>query len=115
MTRTTRLVAIRRAEVARRRPVPSTRGRRLGAVLGVVLSLVLVTVGLAGVVSVSALGVLSSGLPDPSQLGELAFAQPTIVPTWRPPMSCPNAHIGAVPMSVINATTAKSAVMTQGS
>src|SRR6187200_849489 len=79
MTRTTRLVAIRRAEVARRRPAPSARGRRLGAVLGVVLSLVVVTVGLAGVVSVSALGVLSAGLPDPSQLGELAFAQPTIV------------------------------------
>ena len=43
------------------------------------LSLVLVAVGLAGVVSVSALGVLSADLPDPSQLGDLAFAQPTIV------------------------------------
>jgi membrane peptidoglycan carboxypeptidase len=44
-----------------------------------VTSSALVAVGLAGVVSVSALGVLSSDLPDPSDLGQLAFAQPTIV------------------------------------
>jgi membrane peptidoglycan carboxypeptidase len=38
-----------------------------------------VVVGLAGIVSVSALGVLSSDLPDPSDLRKIAFAQPTIV------------------------------------
>jgi peptidoglycan glycosyltransferase len=48
-------------------------------VLAIVGSSALVAVGMAGVVSVSALGVLSAGLPDPSGLGELAFAEPTIV------------------------------------
>ena len=48
-------------------------------VLGAVASSALVVVGLAGVLSVSALGVLSADLPDPSELGDLAFAQPTIV------------------------------------
>jgi membrane peptidoglycan carboxypeptidase len=80
VTRTTRIVAIRRAEgTRRRRPVPSRAPRRLGIVLGSVASSALVAVGLAGVLSVSALGVLSADLPDPSELGDLAFAQPTIV------------------------------------
>ncbi len=79
MTRTTRIVAIRRGEGTRRRPPPRSRSRGLWAVLAVVTSSALVVVGLAGVVSVSALGVLSSDLPDPSDLGKLAFAQPTIV------------------------------------
>jgi membrane peptidoglycan carboxypeptidase len=48
-------------------------------VLGAVTSSALVAVGLAGVVSVSALGVLSSDLPDPSNLATLSFAEPTIV------------------------------------
>ena len=47
--------------------------------LAVLASSVFVVVGMATVVSVSALGVLSSDLPDPSELDELAFAQPTIV------------------------------------
>ena len=38
-----------------------------------------VAVGLAGIVSVSALGVLSADLPDPTDLAALSFAQPTIV------------------------------------
>jgi membrane peptidoglycan carboxypeptidase len=79
MTRTTRIIALRRAEQVRRRPPPPARSRRLWAVLGAVTSSALVAVGLAGVVSVSALGVLSADLPDPSDLGELSFAQPTIV------------------------------------
>ncbi len=79
MTRTTRIIAIRRAEGARRRQPPKGRSRRVGAVLAAIASSALVVVGLAGIVSVSALGVLSSDLPDPSDLGKLAFAQPTIV------------------------------------
>ncbi len=79
MTRTTRIVALRRAEQARRRPPAPSRSRPIWAVLGAVTSSALVAVGLAGVVSVSALGVLSADLPDPSGLGQLAFAQPTIV------------------------------------
>ena len=79
MTRTTRIVTLRRAEQVRRRPVRPARSGRIGAVLAVVASSAFVAVGMAGVVSVSALGVLSAGLPDPSGLGELAFAEPTIV------------------------------------
>jgi membrane peptidoglycan carboxypeptidase len=79
MTRTTRIVTLRRAEQIRRRPVRSARSGRIGAVLAVVASSAFIAIGMAGVVSVSALGVLSAGLPDPSGLGELAFAEPTIV------------------------------------
>jgi membrane peptidoglycan carboxypeptidase len=79
MTRTTRIVTLRRAEQVRRRPAPRSRSRGLWAVLAVLTSSAFVAVGLAGVVAMSALGVLSADLPDPSDLGELAFAQPTIV------------------------------------
>ena len=48
-------------------------------VVGTVATSALAVVGLAGVVSVSALGALSADLPDPSDLGGLVFAQPTIV------------------------------------
>lgn len=79
MTRTQRIVTLRRAERLRRQPPRPTHSRRLLAVFGAVTSSALVAVGLAGIVSVSALGVLSADLPDPSDLGQLAFAQPTIV------------------------------------
>jgi len=79
MTRTTRIVTLRRAEQIRRRPVRPARSGRVGAVLAVVASSAFVAIGMVGVVSMSALGVLSAGLPDPSGLGELAFAEPTIV------------------------------------
>ena len=70
---------MRRAESVRRRP-PRGRARAVsGRSSRAVASSALVVVGLAGIVSVSALGVLSSDLPDPSDLGKLAFAQPTIV------------------------------------
>ena len=79
MTRTTRIVAIRRAEGMRRRARPPARARRVWAVLGAITSSAFVAVGLAGIVSVSALGALSTDLPDPSDLGKLSFAEPTIV------------------------------------
>ena len=79
MTRTTRIVAIRRAEGMRRRTPPPARGRHVWPVLGAIVSSAFVAVGLAGIVAVSALGALSTGLPDPSDLGKLSFAEPTIV------------------------------------
>ncbi len=48
-------------------------------VLGTLVASTGLALGLAGVISVSTLGVLSAGLPDPSRLEALAFAQPTIV------------------------------------
>ncbi|HUP55466.1 MAG TPA: transglycosylase domain-containing protein, partial [Methylomirabilota bacterium] len=47
--------------------------------MGGIASSALVAVALAGLVSVSALGVLSADLPDPSALAEMGFAEPTIV------------------------------------
>src|SRR5215204_1993783 len=79
VTKTTRIVAMRRASGMRRRPPPPARGRSVLAVLAAVVSSAFVSVGLAGIVSVSALGVLSANLPDPSDLRKLSFAEPTIV------------------------------------
>ena len=47
--------------------------------LGTLAGSGLVAVALAGLVSVSTLGVLSAGLPDPSKLESIGFAEPTIV------------------------------------
>ncbi len=79
--RTTRLVAVRRGSRTRRRnDLARSRPRRWHwPVLGALAGSTLLTVGLAGIISVSTLGALSADLPDPSGLEELGFAQPTIV------------------------------------
>ncbi|MGH2476475.1 MAG: hypothetical protein ACRDIL_14550, partial [Candidatus Limnocylindrales bacterium] len=81
MTHTTRLIAVRRSERLRRSRAVARRGSGSWGwpVLGTLVASTALAVGLAGVVSVSTLGVLSAGLPDPSRLEALAFAQPTIV------------------------------------
>ena len=81
MTRTTRSSRSGAPQGRRRRAArPARASPALGPVLGVV-ALVGPRRGRAAPASCrcSALGVLSAGLPDPSELGELAFAQPTIV------------------------------------
>ncbi|HEX2470617.1 MAG TPA: transglycosylase domain-containing protein [Candidatus Limnocylindrales bacterium] len=81
MTHTTRIVTIRR-EARHRRERARLAGRgggwRLPLVGAIVVSIV-GTIGLTGIIGASALGVMSAGLPDPSELDGLGFAQATIV------------------------------------
>ena len=78
-----RRVAYRRATLGRPRP-PTTRGRSRATTI-LVSALVTFTIGtslLAGIAAVgtaAAVGALSEGLPDPTNLGALTFAQPTLV------------------------------------
>src|SRR6478735_2311820 len=76
----TRIVALRHASRAAARPTGRSRVPRiLGAVLvGIGLSTI-VAVGLAVVMVTTTVGVLSVGLPDPSQLEALTFSEPTVV------------------------------------
>ena len=73
-----RVVALRAAQRASRKP-----SGRLGTILGIGLAIALgVSVAGAGVLGIAAtatVAYLSSDLPDPSQLEELTFAQPTIL------------------------------------
>jgi membrane peptidoglycan carboxypeptidase len=75
-----RIVALRHSQRQRSRPAPA--GRLLRVLAGVLLAigmslgfLVLVAMMSVG----AAIGVLSADLPDPSELGSLTFAQPTVV------------------------------------
>src|SRR6476646_10571258 len=76
----TRIVALRHASRVAARPAGRSRMPRiLGAVLvGIGLSTI-VAVGLAVVMVTTTVGVLSVGLPDPSQLEALTFSEPTVV------------------------------------
>ena len=76
----TRIVALRHAQRVAARPGPVNPWPRI---LALVLIVLLLAGALAAATSVmvmsTAVNVLSAGLPDPSQLQELTFAQPTIV------------------------------------
>ena len=76
----TRIVALRHASRAAARPTARSRAPRiLGAILvGVGLATIL-AVGLAVVMVTTTVGVLSVGLPDPSQLEALTFSEPSVV------------------------------------
>ena len=66
---------------------PARRSRSVGAiVLGVLASLVIGTavvaaagIGIAGLAAASTITALSQGLPDPSELESLSFAEPTVI------------------------------------
>jgi membrane peptidoglycan carboxypeptidase len=81
MTHTTRIIAIRRE--TRRRREQERLARRPGGwrlpVAGTIAASTLGTVALAGIIATSTLGAMSVGLPDPSELDDLGFAQATIV------------------------------------
>ncbi len=81
MTHTTRIIAFRR--VTRRRREQERLARRPGGwrlpVAGTIAASTLGTVALAGIIATSTLGAMSVGLPDPSELDDLGFAQATIV------------------------------------
>ncbi|MEX1172900.1 MAG: transglycosylase domain-containing protein [Chloroflexota bacterium] len=79
MSRTLRVVARRQADRTRRRNAEARPRYRFVAPLLGVFSAGAIAVGLAIITSISALGVLSADLPDPTQLERLSFAQPTIV------------------------------------
>src|SRR6188508_2559735 len=76
----TRIVALRHASRVAARPAARSRAPRiLGAVLaGVGLTTIMVVV-LAVAMVTTTVGVLSVGLPDPSQLEALTFSQPAIL------------------------------------
>ena len=75
-----RRVTIRRADRARRHGAAArASSRHLAAPFLGVLSAGFVASALAVVTAVSAVGVLSTDLPDPSALERLGFAQPTVV------------------------------------
>ena len=74
----------RRATIGRsRRRQPPARSSRLPAILAIILATIvggtLLLTGVAVVGTVAAVSVLSQGLPDPTGLGALTFAQPTVV------------------------------------
>ena len=80
MTSTTRIVALRRQGRLRRgRPTRRRGPSWRWPLFGSLVASALLAVGLTGLVSVSTLGVLSAGLPDPSDLESIGFAEPTIV------------------------------------
>ena len=81
MTRTTRVIATRRATLHRRfNSRPKHGASRVVVPIVAVIAAVLIGVtGFASTVAVSTLGVMSSGLPDPTELSDIAFDQPTIV------------------------------------
>src|SRR3954447_21866445 len=76
----TRIVALRHAQRVAERPTPVSR---LPRALALLLVVVLLTGAFGAAMSLMAVGaamnVLSVGLPDPSQLEQLTFAQPTVV------------------------------------
>jgi membrane peptidoglycan carboxypeptidase len=81
MTRTTRIVTARR-EIRRQRSHARTSDRGVGwqvPVVGVFATSALAIVALAGLFAVSTVGVMSTGLPDPKALGQMGFAQATVL------------------------------------
>ena len=80
MTVTTRIVHRRGAlhRRSRARAQPRTAGWQL-PVLGVVALMVFGAIGGAGLVGATTLGVMSAGLPPPTELDKLGFDEPTIV------------------------------------
>jgi membrane peptidoglycan carboxypeptidase len=80
MTITTR-IAHRRGTVHRRvRARTATKGTGWQIpILGAVVATALGAVGLVGIIAASTLGVMSAGLPEPTELDKLGFDQPTIV------------------------------------
>lgn len=74
-----RIVAIRHADRARRRSRAASAGHDRTLPIVGILSAGTLALALAGLVSASALTIVSADLPDPDRLGELSFAQPTIV------------------------------------
>ncbi len=80
MSSALRIVAVREAERRRRRTPPRRRvGRAIGAALGVVASTTVIALGLVVVVAGSVITAMSAGLPEPSALADLEFAQPTVL------------------------------------
>jgi hypothetical protein len=79
VSRALRIVTVRQADRNRRLRESARRGPGWALPLGAVGVVLAATVGLTVVTGVSALGVLSSDLPDPDTLRHLAFAQPTVV------------------------------------
>src|SRR6476620_2082481 len=76
----TRIVALRHASRVAARPAARSRVPRiLGAVLVGVGLTTIIAVGLAALMVTTTVGVLSVGLPDPSQLEALTFSEPTVV------------------------------------
>ena len=79
MSRALRVVTMRNADRARQREHPPSMARRAAAPLATLVMSGVLVLSLVLVASISALGVLSAGLPDPSELKSLTFEQPTIV------------------------------------
>jgi membrane peptidoglycan carboxypeptidase len=76
----TRIVALRHVSRAAARPTPRSRlPRILGALLLGLGLTSFIAVAMSIVMMTTAVGVLSVGLPDPSQLEALTFSQPTVV------------------------------------
>src|SRR6476619_7485368 len=80
MTVTTRIVHRRGAlhRRSRARAQPRTAGWQL-PMLGIVALMVFGAIGGAGLVGATTLGVMSAGLPPPTELDKLGFDEPTIV------------------------------------
>ena len=81
MTPTTRIVTARR-EIRRhrnRRATPRATPAWTLPLAGTIAASALAAVGLAGLVAVSTLGVMSAGLPDPQTFDQIGFAQATVV------------------------------------
>ncbi|MFP5342657.1 MAG: transglycosylase domain-containing protein [Candidatus Limnocylindria bacterium] len=75
-----RLIAMRAAERRRRRPGPARRlGRLVGGMVAGAVSMTAVASVLVVVIGASVVNVVSAGLPEPTTLADLRFAQPTIV------------------------------------
>ena len=73
---------VRRSRRSPARRQHSAAGLIFGAIGAGLLAVVLVVAagaGLTGLVAVSSITVLSAGLPDPADLGDLSFSEPTIV------------------------------------
>ncbi len=116
MTPTTRVITLRRE--ARHRRNRARQARRPGSwalpVAGTIALTTLGTVGLAGVIAASTLGVMSAGLPHPSELDSLGFAQATIVYDRAGKVELGRFEeqrrrvlaFDAIPKSVLDATTA---------
>jgi membrane peptidoglycan carboxypeptidase len=81
MTGTTRIVTVRR-EVRRLRRPARAREHGIGwqvPVAGTVAVSAVAIVAFAGLFTASTVGVMSTGLPDPKALGQIGFAQATIL------------------------------------
>ena len=79
MSRTTRVVTGRAVTRHRRAAAQRSGGRRLAWSLAGIVGVTGLTVTMTGLTAVSTVGVLTADLPDPTTLGTLTFAQPTIV------------------------------------